>query len=74
MSDKPGRDYKEWLRKKGWPFKKREPDREREREGAESIMPHVQEYLDQAKLLGRHEDEEKDIDKDKSADPDKPRH
>jgi hypothetical protein len=73
MSDKPGRDYKEWMRKKGWPFtKKRDP--EREREGAESILPHVQEFQDQAKLLGKHEDEEKDIDKVKTEESDKPRH
>ena len=45
MNDKPGRDYKEWLRNNAWPFFKRG------REGADSIMPHLQEFLEQSRLL-----------------------
>ena len=66
-SDKPGRNYKEWLRNNAWPFMK-----QREREGADSIMPHLQEFMDESKLLGKRRDEE--TDKEKKSDRDKPRH
>jgi hypothetical protein len=66
MSDKPARDYKEWLRNKAWPFGKRA------REGADSIMPHLQEFLDQARLLGKRPDDE--AEKEKKTDRDNPRH
>ena len=68
MSDKPGRNYKEWLRQKAWPF----PKRGREREEGDSIMPHLQEFLDQSRLWGRQEDEEKD--KESKVERDKPWH
>jgi hypothetical protein len=68
MNDKPGRNYREWLRQKAWPF----PKRAREREGGDSIMPHLQEFLDQAKLWGKQEDEEKD--KESKVERDKPWH
>jgi hypothetical protein len=68
MSDKPARDYKEWLRNKAWPFSKRA----REREGADSIMPHLQEFLDQAKLLGKRPDDE--AEKEQKSERDDPRH
>ena len=67
-SDKPSRTYREWLRQKAWPFQKRE----REREGADSVMPHLEEFLDErSKLLGKRTE---DKDKEKKSDPDKPRH
>jgi len=66
MSDKPARDYKEWLRNKAWPFSKRP------REGGDSIMPHLQEFLDQARLLGKRPDDEPE--KEKKSERDKPRH
>ena len=65
-TDKPTRTYKEWLRKNAWPFVKRE------REGADSIMPHLQEFQDESKLLGKRHDEE--TDKEKKGERDKPRH
>ena len=68
MNDKPGRNYREWLRQKAWPF----PKRGREREEGDSIMPHLQEFLDQARLWGKPEDEEKD--KESKVESDKPRH
>jgi len=71
MSDKPARDYKEWLRNKAWPFSKRA--REREREGGDSIMPHLQEFLDQARLLGKRPDDV-EPEKEKKSDRDNPRH
>ena len=73
-SDKPARNYREWLRRKAWPFRKSE----REREGADSVMPHLQEFLDeQSKLLGkRPEDRDRETrDKEKEKpDTGKPRH
>lgn len=66
MSDKPGRNYREWLRKNAWPFVKRD------REGADSIMPHLQEFLDQSKLLGKRQDDE--TDRERKSERDKPRH
>jgi hypothetical protein len=68
MSDKPARDYKEWLRNKAWPFSKRA----RDREGSDSIMPHLQEFLDQARLLGRRPDDE--AEKERKSERDNPRH
>ena len=68
MSDKPARDYKEWLRNKAWPFGKRA----RDREGGDSIMPHLQEFLDQARLLGKRPDDE--AEKEKKSERDNPRH
>ena len=44
----------------------------REREGADSIMPHLQEFQDESKLLGKRHDEE--TDKEKKGERDKPRH
>jgi hypothetical protein len=67
-SDKPARNYREWLRQKAWPFTKRE----RAREGADSIMPHLEEFLEQARLLGKRSEDGKV--KEKKTDPDKPRH
>jgi hypothetical protein len=66
MSDKPGRNYKEWLRKNAWPFFKRE------REGADSIMPHLQEFMDQSKALRKRGDETGD--KEKKSERENPRH
>ena len=68
MSDKPARDYKEWLRNKAWPFSKRA----RDREGSDSVMPHLQEFLEQARLLGRRPDDE--AAKEKKSERDNPRH
>jgi hypothetical protein len=66
MSDKPGKNYKEWLRKNAWPFFKRE------REGADSIMPHLQEFLDQSKSLRKRGDDE--TDREKKSERENPRH
>ena len=66
MSDKPGRNYREWLRNNAWPFVKRD------REGGDSIMPHLQEFLDQSKLLGKSPDQ--DTGREKKSERDKPRH
>lgn len=68
-SDKPSRNYREWLRQKRWPFQKRE----RDREGADSIMPHLEEFLEQAKLLGKRT-EDPDREKRHDSDKDKPPH
>lgn len=65
-SDKPSK-YREWLRQKGWPF----PKRERDREGADSVMPHLQEFLEQSRLFGKRR---QDKDKETKTAPDKPRH
>ena len=66
-SDKPSRKYSEWLRQKAWPF----PKRDRAREGADSVLPHLEEFVEQSKLLSQRQDE-----KDQKAKPDrdKPRH
>ncbi len=72
-SNKPTRNYREWLRQKAWPFQKRE----REREGADSVMPHLEEFLDeQSKLLGRRSEDSDRETKEKVKDnkADKPRH
>jgi hypothetical protein len=66
MNDKPGRDYKEWLRNNAWPFFKRG------REGADSIMPHLQEFLEQSRLLPKRGDDESQ--KEKKSERDNPRH
>jgi hypothetical protein len=66
MSDKPGHHYKEWLRKNAWPFLKRE------REGADSVMPHLQEYLEQSRLLRKRDEEP--ADRERKSERDKPRH
>jgi hypothetical protein len=66
MNDKPGRHYKEWPRNNAWPFFKRE------REGADSIMPHLQEFLDQSRLLRKRGDDESQ--KEKKSERDNPRH
>lgn len=65
MSDKPLRDYREWLREKAWPFAKRQ------REGADSVLPHLEEFLEQSKQLGTRQ---KDKDRGKKPDSDKPHH
>jgi hypothetical protein len=58
MSDKPLRDYREWLRQKVWPFAKRQ------REGApDSILPHLEEFAEQRPKV-----------KNKKPDSDKPHH
>lgn len=68
-SDKPSRTYREWLRRKVWPFQKRGSDRE----GADSVMPHLEEFWEQATLLGkRGEDPQKE--KRADTDKDKPPH
>jgi hypothetical protein len=50
MSQNPNR-HKEWWRQKVWPFPKRVS------EGADSILPHVEEFLDQSKRLKDKEQE-----------------
>ena len=59
MSDKPSDHYREWLRRKVWPFPKRVS------EGADSVLPHVQEFLDSSKLAGKKEktEEKPDVEK-----------
>ena len=66
MSDKPGKDYKEWLRKNAWPFYKRG------REGADSVMPHLQEFMEQSRLLRKRGDEEPE--REKKSERENPRH
>jgi hypothetical protein len=66
-SDKPSRSYREWLRQNAWPFHKHR------REGADNVMPHLQEFLEQSKLL-RKSTEDKEKEKGKKTDVDKPRH
>lgn len=63
-NDKPGRNYKEWLRNNAWPFMKRE------RETGDSIMPHLQEFQDQSKLLGKRQEDGRE----KKTEKDSPRH
>lgn len=63
MSDKPLRDYREWLRQKAWPFAKRQ------REGADSVLPHLEEFTEQSTQSGRREKV-----KNKKPDSDKPHH
>jgi hypothetical protein len=63
-SDKPSRTYREWLRQKAWPFKKQQ------RETGDSILTHVEEFQEEARLLGKRvEDKNRepkvDVDKDK---------
>lgn len=62
MSDKPLRDYREWLRQKVWPFAKRQ------REGAapDSVLPHLEEFAEQSSQRQKV--------KDKKPDSDKPHH
>ena len=67
-SDKPARTkYSEWLRQKGWPFAKRD----RAREGCDSVLPHLEEFVEQSKLLSQRQE-----DKGQKPNPerDKPRH
>lgn len=45
--EKPSRIHREWLRLTAWPFQKRP------REGADSVMPHLEEFREQATLLGK---------------------
>lgn len=67
-SDKPARTrYGEWLRQKGWPFAKRD----RAREGSDSVLPHLEEFVEQSKLLSQRQDCKDQKDKPER---DKPRH
>lgn len=54
MSDKPLRDYREWLRQRVWPFAKRQ-----RQEGADSVLPHLEEFLEQSKQDGTRQDKAK---------------
>jgi hypothetical protein len=64
MSDKPLRDYREWLRQKVWPFAKRQ------REGApDSVLPHLEEFSEQSSQFGQRQKA-----KVKKPDSDKPHH
>lgn len=66
-SEKPSRDYREWLRKKAWPFRKPE------REAGDSILPHVEEFQEQSRLLGKR-DEDRDREHKVDVDREKPPH
>ncbi len=66
-SDKPSRTYREWLRQKAWPFHKQQ------RETGDSILPHVEEFQDQSRLLGKRV-EDKDREPKVDVDKDKPPH
>jgi hypothetical protein len=68
-SDKPSGTYSEWLRRKVWSFTKRE----RDREGADSVMPHLEEFQEQSKLLGKRV-EDKDRERRLPSDKEKPPH
>lgn len=59
MSDRPSRPGSEWLRQKVWPFPKRAS------EGADSVLPHVEEFLDQPMELGKRQTKQKTVSSDK---------
>lgn len=61
MSDKPA-SYREWFRQKVWPHPKRVS------EGADSVLPHLEEFLEQPDLQQKRQSE-----KGKKPDSDKPR-
>ncbi len=66
QSDKPSRTYREWLRQKGWPFQKRE------RETGDSVLPHLEEFQEESRLLGKRgndKDRERKVDVDKDKPP-----
>jgi hypothetical protein len=60
MSDKPSRHNSEWLRQKLWPFPRRTS------EGADSVLPHEEEFLEQSGHLGKRQESDEKPGRDRS--------
>lgn len=50
MSDHPSRNHREWLRHRLWPFPRRTS------EGADSVLPHVEEFFGQDPHRGKRQE------------------